>query len=106
MAVTIETLNGLERRFNLSIPADLIEKEVTTRLQRLSRTVRVPGFRDIETSESSMPDGRCTSLRISVFAHCAIGIVSARVRVTTGASSLKIAAQSGSSLRRVAPTCW
>jgi trigger factor len=45
MAVTIETLNGLERRFNLSIPADLIEREVTTRLQRLSRTVRVPGFR-------------------------------------------------------------
>lgn len=45
MAVTIETLSGLERRFNLSIPADQIEKEVNTRLQRLSRTVRMPGFR-------------------------------------------------------------
>ena len=45
MAVTIETLNGLERRFNLSISADLIDKEVTTRLQRLSRTVRMSGFR-------------------------------------------------------------
>ncbi|MDB5804660.1 MAG: tig [Betaproteobacteria bacterium] len=45
MAVTIETLNGLERRFNLSIPADTIEKEVTSRLQRLSRTVKMSGFR-------------------------------------------------------------
>src|ERR1700761_6683724 len=45
MAVTIETLSGLERRFNLSIPAEQIQKEVNTRLQRLSRTVRMPGFR-------------------------------------------------------------
>jgi trigger factor len=45
MAVTIETLSPLERRFNLSIPADQIEKEVSTRLQRLARTTRMPGFR-------------------------------------------------------------
>ena len=45
MAVTIETLSALERRFNLSIPADQIEKEVTSRLQRLSRTVKMSGFR-------------------------------------------------------------
>jgi trigger factor len=45
MAVTIETLSPLERRFNLSIPADQIEKEVSSRLQRLARTTRMPGFR-------------------------------------------------------------
>jgi trigger factor len=45
MAVTIETLSALERRFNLSIPADQIEKEVNSRLQRLSRTVKMSGFR-------------------------------------------------------------
>jgi trigger factor len=45
MAVTIETLGALERRFNLSIPADQIEKEVNSRLQRLSRTVKMSGFR-------------------------------------------------------------
>ena len=45
MAVTIETLSALERRVNLSIPAEQIEKEVTSRLQRLSRTVRISGFR-------------------------------------------------------------
>ena len=45
MAVNIETLSALERRFNLSIPADQIEKEVNSRLQRLSRTVKMSGFR-------------------------------------------------------------
>ena len=45
MAVTVESLGALERRINLSIPADLIEKEVAQRLQRLTRTVRVQGFR-------------------------------------------------------------
>lgn len=45
MAVTVETVSALERRINLSIPTDLIEKEVASRLQRMSRTVRMQGFR-------------------------------------------------------------
>ncbi len=45
MAVTVENVSALERRINLSIPADLIEKEVASRLQRMSRTVRMQGFR-------------------------------------------------------------
>ena len=45
MAVTVESLGALERRINLSIPAEAIEKEVANRLQRLTRTVRVQGFR-------------------------------------------------------------
>ena len=45
MAVTIETLSALERRFNLVIPSGQIEKEVSTRLHRLTRTVRMQGFR-------------------------------------------------------------
>ena len=45
MAVTIETLGALERRFNLVIPSGQIEKEVSARLQQLSRTVRMQGFR-------------------------------------------------------------
>ena len=45
MAVTIETLSALERRFNLLIPSGQIEKEVSTRLNQLSRTVRMQGFR-------------------------------------------------------------
>ena len=45
MAVQIETLDKLERRITLSLPASAISSEVQSRLQRLSRTVRADGFR-------------------------------------------------------------
>ncbi|MFN0164556.1 MAG: trigger factor [Burkholderiales bacterium] len=45
MAVTESTVGALERRIDLSIPAAEIEKEVASRLQRMSRTVRMQGFR-------------------------------------------------------------
>lgn len=45
MQANIETLGALERRLDLTVPAAEIEKEVTTRLSKLARTVRMPGFR-------------------------------------------------------------
>ena len=45
MASTIETLGALERRIHLTVPAADIDKEVSTRLAKLARTVRLPGFR-------------------------------------------------------------
>ncbi|GIL04492.1 MAG: trigger factor [Betaproteobacteria bacterium] len=45
MQQNIETLGALERRVDLTVPAAEIEKEVSARLNRLSRTVRMPGFR-------------------------------------------------------------
>lgn len=45
MQENIETLGALERRVDLHVPAAEIEKEVSARLNRLSRTVRMPGFR-------------------------------------------------------------
>lgn len=45
MQQNIETLGALERRVELTVPAAEIEKEVSARLNRLSRTVRMPGFR-------------------------------------------------------------
>ena len=41
----VENLGKLERRLHLSVPIAEIEKEVDTRLKRLSRTVRMAGFR-------------------------------------------------------------
>jgi trigger factor len=41
----VENLGKLERRLHLSVPVAEIEKEVDTRLKRLSRTVRMAGFR-------------------------------------------------------------
>jgi len=45
MQANIETLGALERRLDLTVPAAEIEKEVSTRLSKLARTVRMPGFR-------------------------------------------------------------
>ena len=45
MAVHVETLDKLERRITLSLPASTIASEVQSRLRRLSRTVRADGFR-------------------------------------------------------------
>ncbi len=45
MQVSVEETGGLERRLNVAVPQERIEKEVQNRLQRLSRTAKVKGFR-------------------------------------------------------------
>src|SRR5258708_33539852 len=41
----IETLGKLERRLSMAVPAEEIDREVEQRLRKLSRTVRMDGFR-------------------------------------------------------------
>ena len=45
MAVTVETLEKLERKITLTLPVNTIQSEVETRLKRLARTVKMDGFR-------------------------------------------------------------
>lgn len=45
MQVSIETTSGLERRLTVGVPAERIETEVDSRLQKAAGTVRLPGFR-------------------------------------------------------------
>ncbi len=45
MQVSIEQTSGLERRLKIGVPADEVDNEVTTRLQKAVQTVRVDGFR-------------------------------------------------------------
>ena len=45
MAVTVETLEKLERKITLSLPVESIQSEVESRLKRLARTVKMDGFR-------------------------------------------------------------
>jgi trigger factor len=45
MQVSVETTGALERRMEVQVPAERIEKAVDERLQKLSRTVRLKGFR-------------------------------------------------------------
>jgi len=45
MAVTVETLEKLERRITLTLPMGVIQNEVEARLRKLARTVKMDGFR-------------------------------------------------------------
>jgi trigger factor len=45
MAVTVETLDKLERRITLTLSAEDLGKEVDARLKKLARTVKADGFR-------------------------------------------------------------
>jgi trigger factor len=45
MAVAVETLEKLERKMTLSLPVGTIQSEVTARLKKLARTVKMDGFR-------------------------------------------------------------
>jgi len=45
MAVTVETLEKLERKITLTLPVGVIQSEVSTRLRKLARTVKMDGFR-------------------------------------------------------------
>lgn len=45
MMVSVETVAGLERRMKVQVPAERIEKEVDSRLQRVGQSARIKGFR-------------------------------------------------------------
>jgi len=45
MQVSVETTGALERRLEIQVPAERVEKAVDERLKSMSRTVRLKGFR-------------------------------------------------------------
>ena len=45
MQVSVETLNGLERKVTVSVESDKVEEEVSQRLKNLARKVKIDGFR-------------------------------------------------------------
>lgn len=45
MQSNVENLGALERRLSVSIPHEAIETEMESRLKRLARTAKIPGFR-------------------------------------------------------------
>ncbi len=45
MQVSVESTGALERRIRVSVPEDRIEDEIRNRLQSLSKTARIDGFR-------------------------------------------------------------
>ncbi len=45
MQTSVESLGPLERRLSMAVPVEIIEKQVDERLKKLSRTLRMAGFR-------------------------------------------------------------
>jgi trigger factor len=45
MQVSIETTSGLERRLTVGVPAERVDIEVNSRLQKAAKNVKLPGFR-------------------------------------------------------------
>lgn len=45
MQVSVKAIGALERRMEVQVPAERVEKAIDERLQKLSRTVRLKGFR-------------------------------------------------------------
>ena len=45
MSVNVETLDKLERKLVLNVPAESIQFEINKRLQKLARSVKMDGFR-------------------------------------------------------------
>ena len=45
MQSNLETISSLERRLSIAVPMEEVNTEVASRLKRLSRTVKVHGFR-------------------------------------------------------------
>jgi len=45
VTVNVETLEKLERKITLTLPADVIQNEVAARLKRIARDVKMDGFR-------------------------------------------------------------
>lgn len=45
MMVTVESTGSLERKMRVELPAERIEKEIESRLMRVSRTAKIKGFR-------------------------------------------------------------
>lgn len=45
MANVVENLGKLERRVTISLPKDVVQKEIDARILKLAKSVRMPGFR-------------------------------------------------------------
>ncbi len=45
MANVVENLGKLERRVTISLPKETVQKEIDARIQKLAKSVRMPGFR-------------------------------------------------------------
>lgn len=66
MAVSVETLNGLERKLTVSVPTAKLEDEVEKRLKKLVSKVKIDGFRPGKVPFSEVKKRYSDSVRYEV----------------------------------------
>ena len=66
MAVTVETLEKLERRITLTLSAETVRSEIEARLKRLARTFKADGFRPGKVPMSVVAQRYGTSVQYEV----------------------------------------
>lgn len=66
MQVAVETLNELEHRIKISVPAEQITKEVDARVERLARTAKLDGFRPGKIPKNVIKDRYGKTIEIEV----------------------------------------
>ena len=66
MQVSVETLEGLERKITISVPAAKIEEEVSQRLKDLARKVKIDGFRPGKVPMNEVKKRYSENVRIEV----------------------------------------
>ena len=99
MAVTVETLEKLERKITLSLPVDTIQNEVQSRLKRLARTVKMDGFRPGKVPMNVVAQRYCYSVHYEVMNDKVVEAFS----VAANQAQLRVAGQPRISEKEGAP---
>lgn len=66
MAVSVEVLEGLERKINVSVPSDKIESEVDSRLKNMATRTKIDGFRPGKAPLSLVKQRYSNDVRVDV----------------------------------------
>lgn len=87
MQANLEVLDGLARRLDIRIPTDVLESEVESRLKRLARSVKMPGFRPGKAPLSAVARLHGAGVRQEVLGE----VLGARFGEAVQAHQLKVA---------------
>lgn len=66
MQATLENLSGLERKLNVTLPAEEVENKINTKLQKLALKVKMPGFRPGKVPFAMVRKNYAGSVRMEV----------------------------------------
>ncbi|MFC3908143.1 trigger factor [Legionella dresdenensis] len=66
MQVSVETLNGLERKVTVSVPTEKVEEEVSVRLRNLAKKVKMDGYRPGKAPMARVQSKYSDSVRLDV----------------------------------------